>query len=199
MSCLHLSGILCSPRLVNWVSDTHNGQLICKLIQVATGCFDLQIWVTTSAELMYSPSRSLCMTHSHFCYWHLPGVTASCDQGVSRDPRRGVVSSVQRNYDADLAVQLLELCQPRPGDYCKISELLTSDRTMTGWPRRPQLYCTSFTGQGLEGNSEWSRRRDVTKVLSHGQKVSGMKKPPYVSAQTPAAEPVFTFNTAWHI
>ena len=151
MSRLPLSGLLCSRQQVNWVSETHNGQLMYKLIQVAIGCRDPQIWVTASAELTYSSSHSLYAWHTvisviDICLEWRHHVT-----GGVMWPCSGVVSSVRCNYNADLAVQPLELYWPRPSGYCKISQLLTTDHTMTGFTVATTiLYQPHWTPQAAE-------------------------------------------------
>lgn len=132
-----------------------------KLIQVAIGCRDPKIWVMASAELTYSSSHTLYAWHTvisviDICLeWrHLvtTGIMWPCS---------GVVSSVQCNYDADLAVQTLELCRPRPCSYCKISQLLTTDHTMTGFPVAATILYQPQRGVRVEagasrGPQSWS-------------------------------------------
>lgn len=135
MSRLPSSGALCSRQQVNWVSETHNGRLMYKLIQVAIGCRDLQIWVTASAELTDSSSHSSRAWHTVISVIDIcPESDGILWPGGIMWPRSGVVSSARCNYNADLAVQTLELWRPRPSSYCKISQLLTTDHTMTGFP-----------------------------------------------------------------
>lgn len=134
MSCLPSSGILCSRQQVNWVSETHNGQLMYRLIQVAIGCRDPQIWVTASAELTYSSSHLLHAWHTvisviDICLEWRHHVT-----GGIMWPCSGVVSSARCNYNADLAVQQLELCRPRPSSFCK------NLSAVDNWPHNDRVY-----------------------------------------------------------
>lgn len=138
-----------------------------KLIQVAIGCRDPRTWVTASAELTYSSSHSLRAWHTAISVIDICLEWRHHVTGGVMWPCSGVVSSARCNYNADLAVQPLELCRPRPSGYCKISQLLTTDHTMTGFTA-----AATILYQPRRTRAAWR----TGAVLSHGQLVSVMKK-----------------------
>lgn len=139
---------------------------MCKLIQVAIGCHDPQIWVMASSELTYSSSHWLHVWHTvsfviDIClmWWH------RVTRGITwiSPLLNQLLSSVRRDYNADSAVQLLERVTSA-WQLCCSSQLVTTDHTMTGFPAAAATLHRALWTWALEKIYEISKR------LGHDQR-----------------------------
>lgn len=109
-STVSLSGPLCSWQKASWLSETHDGQLMCELIQVVVTPWDLshgqhRISIFPLAPCVHDTQSFLLLTFAR-------GDSVVWLGGVMW-PRGAAVSSVRCRCSADLAVQPLELRRPR--------------------------------------------------------------------------------------